>query len=63
MALSSSATSAACPACKYVPIVMVTTESQPAKKLAGRKPGASGWIVKPFRGEQLVAVVKKLVGE
>jgi len=51
------------PACKYVPIVMVTTESQPAKKLAGKEAGASGWIVKPFRGEQLVAVVKKLVGE
>lgn len=47
---------------RYMPIVMVTTESQDAKKQAGRAAGASGWIVKPFRGEQLIAVVKKLLG-
>lgn len=51
------------PACKYVPIVMVTTESQPEKKQAGRAAGASGWIVKPFRAEQLLQVVRKLLGE
>ena len=49
------------PTFKYVPIVMLTTESDDAKKQAGRAAGATGWIVKPFRGEQLVAVAKKLL--
>jgi two-component system chemotaxis response regulator CheY len=47
---------------KYTPIVMLTTESQDDKKQAGRAAGASGWIVKPFKAEQLVAVAKKLLG-
>jgi two-component system, chemotaxis family, chemotaxis protein CheY len=51
----------ALPQCKYIPIVMLTTESQDAKKQAGRAAGASGWIVKPFRSEQLVLVAKKLL--
>ncbi|HEX4037866.1 MAG TPA: response regulator [Acidobacteriaceae bacterium] len=45
----------------FTPILMLTTESQPEKKDAGRKAGATGWIVKPFQAEQLVAVVQKLV--
>ena len=51
----------ALPQYKYVPIVMLTTESHDAKKQAGRSAGASGWIVKPFRGEQLVMVAKKFL--
>ena len=51
----------ALPPCKYIPIVMLTTESQDAKKQAGRAAGASGWIVKPFRSEQLLMVAKKLL--
>jgi two-component system chemotaxis response regulator CheY len=51
----------AMPACKYIPIVMLTTESQDARKQEGRAAGASGWIVKPFRSEQLVLVAKKLL--
>jgi two-component system, chemotaxis family, chemotaxis protein CheY len=50
------------PAFKFTPIVMLTTESAMEKKDAGRHAGATGWIVKPFRPEQLVAVVKKLLG-
>jgi len=49
------------PQYKYLPIVMLTTESQEQKKQAGRAAGASGWIVKPFRGEQLVMVAKKFL--
>jgi two-component system, chemotaxis family, chemotaxis protein CheY len=49
------------PGYSYTPILMLTTESQPEKKDAGRKAGATGWIVKPFQAEQLVAVVQKLV--
>jgi two-component system chemotaxis response regulator CheY len=49
------------PEYKFVPILMLSTESQAEKKDAGRKAGATGWIVKPFNAEQLVAVVQKLV--
>jgi two-component system chemotaxis response regulator CheY len=45
----------------FTPILMLTTESQPEKKDAGRKAGATGWVVKPFNGDQLLAVVQKLV--
>ena len=46
---------------KYIPIVMLTTESQAEKKQEGKAAGATGWIVKPFTPEQLVAVVKKVL--
>jgi len=49
------------PGYNFTPILMLTTESQPEKKDAGRKAGATGWIVKPFQAEQLIAVVQKLV--
>ena len=50
------------PANKFTPIIMLTTESQDTRKQEGRQAGASGWIVKPFRPEQLLAVVKKVLG-
>lgn len=46
----------------FTPILMLTTESQPEKKEAGRRAGATGWIVKPFNAEQLAAVVRRLIG-
>ena len=49
------------PACKFTPVVMLTTESQESKKHEGRAAGASGWIVKPFKPEQLIVVIKKFV--
>ena len=48
---------------RFTPIVMLTTESSEEKKLAGRTAGASGWIVKPFKPEQLLKVVKMVLGE
>jgi two-component system chemotaxis response regulator CheY len=47
---------------KFIPIVMLTTESQAEKKQEGKAAGATGWIVKPFNPEQLLAVVKKVLG-
>jgi two-component system chemotaxis response regulator CheY len=47
---------------KYVPILVLTTESQPAKKQEAKSAGATGWIVKPFRPEQLLAVVGRVLG-
>lgn len=49
------------PSYSFVPILMLSTESQAEKKDAGRKAGATGWIVKPFNAEQLVSVVQKLI--
>ncbi len=49
------------PAYKFTPIVMLTTESQEAKKREGQEAGAKAWVVKPFKPEQLMAVVQKLV--
>ncbi|MBL9204141.1 MAG: response regulator [Opitutaceae bacterium] len=51
----------ATPQAKTIPIVMLTTESQPEKKQAGRAAGATGWIIKPFSPEQLVGVVAKVL--
>lgn len=50
------------PAYRFVPIVLLTTESQAEKKQEGKAAGATGWIVKPFKPEQLLAVVKKVLG-
>jgi two-component system, chemotaxis family, chemotaxis protein CheY len=50
------------PACKFIPIVMLTTESQDTKKQEGKAAGATGWIVKPFQPAQLTSVVKRLLG-
>jgi two-component system chemotaxis response regulator CheY len=47
---------------KFTPIVMLTTESHQDKKDLGKQAGATGWIVKPFKPEQLIAVVKRLLG-
>ena len=46
---------------KFIPIVMLTTESSNDLKQAGKAAGASGWITKPFVAEQLVAVVNRFL--
>ena len=50
----------AAPAHRFTPIVLLTTESKQEKKMEGKAAGATGWIVKPFQIEQLLAVVKKV---
>jgi len=52
----------AMPTYKYIPLVLLTTESLEDRKKEGRAAGATGWIVKPFSPEQLLAVVKKVLG-
>ncbi|MCP4752954.1 MAG: response regulator [Proteobacteria bacterium] len=46
---------------KFIPIIFLTTESQAEKKQAGKAAGATGWIVKPFKPEQLVGVIRKVL--
>ncbi len=50
------------PVSRFTPVVMLTTESQQGRKMEGKAAGATGWIVKPFTPEQLVAVVGKVLG-
>jgi two-component system chemotaxis response regulator CheY len=50
------------PASKGVPIILLTTESDETLKAEAKAAGATGWIVKPFKQDQLVAVIKKVTG-
>ncbi len=44
------------------PILMLTTESGSNKKQEGKEAGATGWIVKPFDPEKLLATIAKVMG-
>lgn len=46
---------------KFTPIIMLTTESQEASKQQGQAAGAKAWVVKPFKPEQMLDAVSKLV--
>jgi two-component system chemotaxis response regulator CheY len=45
---------------KMTPILVLTTESEPAKKTRARDAGATGWIVKPFDPEKLLAAIRRV---
>jgi two-component system, chemotaxis family, chemotaxis protein CheY len=45
---------------RFTPIIMLTTESEEAKKREGQAAGAKAWVVKPFKSEQLLNAVQKL---
>jgi two-component system chemotaxis response regulator CheY len=45
---------------KFTPIIMLTTESEEAKKREGQAAGARAWVVKPFQPEHLLGAVQKL---
>ncbi len=47
---------------KFTPLLMLTTESGDDKKSQGKTAGATGWIVKPFNPDQLLATIKKVLG-
>lgn len=47
---------------KFTPVVMLTTESHESMKEKGRDAGATGWIVKPFKPDQLINIVRKVLG-
>jgi two-component system chemotaxis response regulator CheY len=50
------------PAFKGIPIVFLTTESDAAMKQQAKASGATGWITKPFQQDQLLAVVRRVLG-
>ncbi len=49
------------PSFKFIPILMLTTESGVDKKSEGKAAGATGWIVKPFNPDQLLATIGKVL--
>ena len=46
---------------KFIPILYLTTESQHSLKMEAKQAGATGWIVKPFMPEKLIAAIEKIV--
>lgn len=46
---------------KFTPILMLTTESAPEKKQAGKEAGATGWIVKPFNPDVMLKIIAKVL--
>jgi two-component system chemotaxis response regulator CheY len=46
------------PDTRFLPIIMLTSESQEEKRQEGKEAGVSGWIVKPFRPDQLLSVIR-----
>lgn len=49
------------PAYRFTPIIMLTTEMAEEKKAAGQAAGAKAWMVKPFKPDQLLNAVSKLI--
>jgi len=48
-------------ACKTAPILLLTTEAAADKKAEGRAAGATGWLVKPFHPDSLIATIGKVL--
>jgi two-component system chemotaxis response regulator CheY len=51
----------AMPGLKFIPILTLTTESDTAKRDEGKRLGATGWLVKPVSGEDMIRVIKKVL--
>lgn len=49
------------PAYRFTPVIMLTTEIAESKKEKGKEAGAKAWITKPFKPEQLLSAVAKLI--
>ena len=50
------------PSYHLTPLLLLTTESSPERKLQGKQAGATGWMVKPFHPEQLLATLERVLG-
>lgn len=51
----------ALPGFRFMPILTLTTESQAAKRDEGKKAGATGWLVKPVGGADLLKIVRQVL--
>jgi two-component system chemotaxis response regulator CheY len=52
----------ALPSYHLTPLLLLTTESSPDRKLQGKHAGATGWMVKPFNPDQLLATLERVLG-
>ncbi len=52
----------ALPNYRFKPILLLTTETDPEKKRIAKATGATGWIIKPFNPDKLLAAVRKVLG-
>ena len=46
---------------KYLPILILTTETEQKKRVEAKDAGATGWIVKPFDKERLLKIINKVI--
>jgi two-component system chemotaxis response regulator CheY len=51
----------ALPGCRFFPILTLTTESEASKRAEGKRLGATGWLVKPIAGNDLIKVIKQVL--
>lgn len=51
----------ALPGFRFIPILTLTTESDASKRDEGKRLGATGWLVKPLAGADLVKVIKQVL--
>jgi two-component system chemotaxis response regulator CheY len=51
----------ALPGFRFIPILTLTTESEASKRDEGKRLGATGWLVKPVAGDDLIKVIKKVL--
>jgi two-component system chemotaxis response regulator CheY len=47
--------------CKFTPVLTLTTESDSAKREEAKRSGATGWLVKPIDGNDLIKVIKRVL--
>ncbi len=47
---------------RLVPLLLLTSESSPERKAQGKQAGATGWMVKPFNPDQLLATLARVLG-
>ena len=50
------------PAYRYIPIVMLTTESNADLKAKGKELGVKAWLLKPFNKDKFLMACEKLLG-
>lgn len=51
----------ALPGFRFIPILTLTTESEASKRDEGKRVGATGWLVKPIAGDDLIRVIRKIL--
>lgn len=50
------------PSYHLTPLLLLTTESSPERKMQGKQAGATGWMIKPFNPVQLLATLERVLG-